>query len=105
MTGTIGQQGKMKFATKLLPNWFWGVRYVVERIGGPDRDRTDDLFHAMVRVLRQTIDGTVLMNRHNRQKRPNGRYLRAKCGQNFQPSGQRAGRVDPAQQFSSCSRF
>jgi hypothetical protein len=47
MTGTIGQQGKMKFATKLLPNCFWGVRYVVEIIGGPDRDRTDDLFHAM----------------------------------------------------------
>jgi hypothetical protein len=23
------------------------------------------------------------MNRHNRQKRPNGRYLRAKCGQNY----------------------
>jgi hypothetical protein len=23
------------------------------------------------------------MNRHNRQKRPNGRYLRAKCGQNL----------------------
>jgi hypothetical protein len=31
----------------LLPNCFWGVRYVVEIIGGPDRDRTDDLFHAM----------------------------------------------------------
>jgi len=31
----------------------------------------------------QNIDGTVLMNRHNRQKRPNGRYLRAKCGQNY----------------------
>jgi hypothetical protein len=28
-------------------------------------------------------DGTVLMNRHNRQKRPTGRYLRAKCGQNL----------------------
>ena len=31
----------------------------------------------------QNIDGTVLMNRHNRQKRPNGRYVRAKCGQNL----------------------
>jgi hypothetical protein len=47
MTGTIGQRGKMEFATKLLPNCFCGVRYVVEIIGGPDRDRTDDLFHAM----------------------------------------------------------
>ena len=47
MIGMIGQQSKLKFATKLLPNCFWGVRYVVEIIGGPDRDRTDDLFHAM----------------------------------------------------------
>jgi hypothetical protein len=31
----------------------------------------------------QNIDGTVLTNRHNRQKRPNGHYLRAKCGQNL----------------------
>jgi integrase len=49
-------------------------------IGGPDRDRTDDLFHA---IKPQNTDGTVLMNRHNRQKRPTGRYLRAKCGQNY----------------------
>ena len=47
MTGMVEQRGKLKFATKLLPNCFWGVRYVVEMIGGPDRDRTDDLFHAM----------------------------------------------------------
>src|SRR6266700_8210705 len=38
----------------------------------------------------QVIDDTVLMSRHNRQKRPNGRYLRAKCGQTYNPSGQRA---------------
>jgi len=37
----------------------------------------------MVRVLGQIIDGTVLTSRYSRQKRPNGRYLRAKCGQNF----------------------
>ena len=36
-------------------------------IGGPDRDRTDDLFHAMIGVQGQIIDGTVLTNRHNRQ--------------------------------------
>ena len=48
MTGTFEQRGKLKFATKLLPNRFWGVRYVVEMFGGPDRDRTDDLFHAIV---------------------------------------------------------
>ena len=51
-------------------------------IGGPDRDRTDDLFHAMEQFKPQSTDGTVLTNRHNRQKRPTGRYLRAKCGQN-----------------------
>ena len=51
--------------------------------GGPDRDRTDDLFHAMEAIKPQNTDGTVLMNRHNRQKRPTGRYLRAKCGQNL----------------------
>ena len=51
--------------------------------GGPDRYRTDDLFHAMECQQPQNIDGTVLMNRHNRQKRPAGRYLRAKCGQNY----------------------
>ena len=35
--------------------------------GGPDRDRTDDLFHAMIGVMGQIIDGTVLTNWHNRQ--------------------------------------
>ena len=47
MPGIVEQRGKLRFATKLLPNCFWGVRYAVEIIGGPDRDRTDDLFHAM----------------------------------------------------------
>ena len=64
---------------------------MIELIGGPDRDRTDDLFHAMEAVLTQMIDGKVLTSRHSRQKRPNGRYLRAKCGQNMTPGGQRAG--------------
>jgi len=71
-------------------------------IGGPGRDRTDDLFHAMEAVKPQVIDGTVLTNRQNRQKRPNRRYLRAKCGQN-QPSGQWAGRVEPAREFQEIS--
>ena len=60
-------------------------------VGGPDRDRTDDLFHAMEAVLTQIIDGTVLTNRLSWQNRRNGRYLRAKCGQNMTPGGQRAG--------------
>ena len=37
----------------------------------------------MEAIKPQNTDGTVLMNRHNRQKRPTGRYLRAKCGQNL----------------------
>jgi len=55
---------------------------MLEIFGGPDRDRTDDLFHAMECLKPQNIDGTVLINRHNRQERPSGHYLRAKCGQN-----------------------
>ncbi len=54
---------------------------VVDLIGGPGRDRTDDLFHAMEAIKPQVADGTVLTNWQNRQKRPNRRYLRAKCGQ------------------------
>ena len=37
----------------------------------------------MEAVKPQIVDGTVLTNRQNRQKRPNRRYLRAKCGQEF----------------------
>jgi hypothetical protein len=55
----------------------------MELVGGPDRDRTDDLFHAMEEVQPQIVDGTVLMSRHNRQNRHTGRYLRAKCGQHY----------------------
>ena len=40
---------------------------MIETFGGPDRDQTDDLFHAMIGVMGQIIDGTVLTNRHNRQ--------------------------------------
>jgi hypothetical protein len=36
-------------------------------IGGTGRDRTDDLFHAIIGVMGQIIDGTVLTSRHNRQ--------------------------------------
>jgi len=54
---------------------------MLEIFGGPDRDRTDDLFHAMEALKTQIIDGTALTSRHSRQKRHNGRYLRAKCGQ------------------------
>jgi hypothetical protein len=55
---------------------------MIDLIGGPDRDRTDDLFHAMEQIKPQNIDGTVLTNRHNRQKRPTGRYFAysGRCG-------------------------
>jgi len=56
---------------------------MLEVFGGPGRDRTDDLFHAMEYLKPQMIDGTVFKTRHNRQKRPTWRYLRAKCGQNL----------------------
>ncbi len=46
-------------------------------IGGPDRDRTDDLFHAMLEP--QIIDGTALTSRQSRQNRHNRRYLRQRC--------------------------
>jgi hypothetical protein len=52
---------------------------MLEIIGGPDRDRTDDLFHA----IPQNIDGTVLTNRLSRQNRHNRRYLRQKCDKLF----------------------
>jgi len=74
-----------------LPRNIRGLVYIsrLKTLRYPEAlDRTDDLFHAMEAVLTQIIDGTVLTSR---QKRPNGRYLRAKCGQNMTPGGQRAG--------------
>jgi hypothetical protein len=62
--------------------------------GGPDRDRTDDLFRAIFEP--QNIDGTVLTTGRTGRKGPMG----AICGQNagkLQPSGQRADRVESAQ--------
>jgi hypothetical protein len=52
-----------------------------ELFGGPDRDRTDDLFHAMECFKSQIIDGTGLMSRYSRQNRHNRRYLLPKCCQ------------------------
>lgn len=40
---------------------------MLDVIAGPGRNRADDLFHAMIGVMGQIIDGTVLTNRHNRQ--------------------------------------
>ena len=41
---------------------------MIDLIGGPDRDRTDDLFHAMEARSqlrhRPTLEGTLLLSRH-----------------------------------------
>jgi hypothetical protein len=42
-------------------------------IGGPGRDRTDDLFHAMERPEWRFVDGKRVMSRLSRQNRPNRR--------------------------------
>jgi len=47
---------------------------------------TDNLFHAMLRIEPQTIDGTVVTNRHNRQNRSVRHNLLPKCYQ-IQPRG------------------
>jgi hypothetical protein len=57
--------------------------------GGPDQDRTDDLFHAMEAVRNQNIDGKALINWRSRQNWPNRLYLLPKCPK-FLGSGPRA---------------
>ena len=47
--------GSLKSAANLLPNVWRGVRYVVEMFGGPGRDRTDDLFHAISATSRNSL--------------------------------------------------
>ncbi len=80
-TGKPPRGKLLLFAGKIrASDWGCASKYL-KRNGGPDRDRTDDLFHAMEHVKSQMADGKALMSRHNRQNRPNGRYLRAKCGQ------------------------
>jgi hypothetical protein len=54
-------------------------------------------FHGMEQLKPQIIDGTALNNRHNRQKRPTGHYLRAKCGQNYNQVAEGLIRVESAQ--------
>jgi hypothetical protein len=51
---------------------------MIEELGGPGRDRTDDLFHAMECIKPQIIDGTALTSRQNRHNRC---YLLPKCCQ------------------------
>ncbi len=46
---------------------------MLDVIGGPGRDRTDDLFHAMERPEWRFVDGKGVMSRLNRQNRPNWR--------------------------------
>ena len=59
-----------------------GIRLICKGLfGGPGRDRTDDLFHAMLRVLSYVIDGTGLISWKNRQKRHSWQHLLPKCCQ------------------------
>jgi hypothetical protein len=70
LRGNLGISGcKLKILKRL------GLR------GGPDRDRTDDLFHAMLWVKPHLVDLMRLMRRQNRQNRPSRRYLLPKCYQ------------------------
>jgi hypothetical protein len=68
--------GEMEGIFSSDPKWTlenFGKPQVVEIIGGPDRDRTDDLFHAMERLKVLFVDGKGLMSRLSRQNRPNRR--------------------------------
>ena len=55
---------------------------MIEIIGGPDRDRTDDLFHAMEEVRRRFSDGITGKIGRAGMNRYAGRYLPTKCPQN-----------------------
>jgi len=59
---------------------------MIDLIGGPDRDRTDDLFHAMEYGNSQIIEGTALTSWLSWQNRHNWHYLLPKCCQIY-PSG------------------
>jgi len=48
---------------------------MLEIIGGPDRDRTGDLFHAMEAQITFIIENKWLMRRHNRPNRHSRRGL------------------------------
>jgi hypothetical protein len=54
---------------------------------GSDRDRTDDLFHAMEARRRRFVDGKGLMSRYSRPKRPNRRKMLPICYQNSNRAG------------------
>ena len=56
-------------------------RKIVELFGGPDRDRTDDLFHAMEVPKWHFVDGKGLMSRLSRRNRPSGRSMLPICYQ------------------------
>jgi hypothetical protein len=66
--------------------------------GRHDWIRTSDLFRVKKCHESHLVDGAVVINRHNRQKRPSGRYLRQKCDKLF--TGFRAGCVGPARRIS-----
>ena len=54
---------------------------MIDLIGGPDRDRTDDLFHAMEVPRWRFVDGKGLTSRLSRQNRPTRRSMLPICYQ------------------------
>jgi hypothetical protein len=71
---------------------------MLDLYGRHDWIRTSDLFRVKKCHKSHVVDGAVVINRHNRQKRPSGRYLRQKCDKLF--TGFRAGCVGPARRIS-----
>jgi hypothetical protein len=60
-----------------LPHGFQRPKYLIYKglIGGPDRDRTGDLFHAMEASITWIVENKWLMRRHNRPNRHSRRGL------------------------------
>ena len=69
-------QVRIKAKRSAMDAWRWSTKTagydttVIGEFGGPGRDRTDDLFHAMEFVKPYLIDGKDLNSRMSRQKPP-----------------------------------
>jgi hypothetical protein len=60
---------------------------MIDLIGGPSQDRTDNLFHAMLWVKSHIIDILRLMGRRNRQKPAQSAVFATKMLPIYQPVG------------------
>jgi len=61
----------------------WEADRIQRKPGGPGRDRTDNLFHAMEMQWTHVLDGKELTGRNGRQNRQNWRNLLPICYQNL----------------------